>query len=191
MPLVEATCVRVFAAERLHVDTITVPMLDTGKTRTGRLWTYVHDDRPFAGPAPPAALYFSPDRGAEHPEMHLAHWHGLMQANAFSGFNRLHEPDRQPGPMVEVACWAHARRYLFDLAWLNEAPIDIEAVGRIDALFAIEREITGLAPVERQRVRQHRSKPPGRSARRMGEGATSKGPNGKTAKSLTAKMPGT
>lgn len=82
-----------------------------------------------------------------------------MQADAYSGFNRLYEPARQPGPIMEVACWAHARRYFFDLARLNKAPISIEAVARIDALFAIERDINGAVPAERQRVRQKRSKP--------------------------------
>jgi transposase len=159
MPLVEAIREHVFDAERIHADDTTVPVLDIGKTRTGRLWTYVRDDRPFAGRAPPAALYFySPDRGAAHPEAHLARWHGLMQADAYSGFNGLYAPGRRPAPIVEVACWAHARRYFFDLARLNKAPIGIEAVARIDALFAIEREINGLPPAERRRVRQERSK---------------------------------
>jgi transposase len=160
MPLVEALRSHVFAAERLHADDTTVPVLDVGKTRTGRLWTYVRDDRPFAGPDPPAVIYFfSPDRTSAHPDAHLARWQGLMQADAYSGYNRLYEPGRQPGPIVEVACWAHARRYFFDLARLNKAPIGIEAVARIDALFAIEREINGSPPAERRRVRQERSKP--------------------------------
>ncbi|HQT11732.1 IS66 family transposase [Reyranella sp.] len=129
-------------------------------TRTGRLWTYVRDDRPFAGPDPPAAIYyFSLDRTAAHPEAHLARWHVLMQADAHSGYNRLYETDRKPAPILKVACWAHARRCFFDLARLNKAPIGIEAVARIDALFAIEREINGLPPAERQHIRQDRSKP--------------------------------
>jgi transposase len=90
-------------------------MLTTSKTRTGRLWSYLWNDRPFAGPAPPAAIYFySPDRTAARPEAHLAHW--LMQADAHSGFNRLYAAGRRPGPIVEVACWAYARCYFFDLA---------------------------------------------------------------------------
>jgi transposase len=160
MPLVEAIQAHVLAAERIHADDTTVPVLDVGKTRTGRLWTYVRDDRPFAGPAPPAAIYFfSPDRTSAHPEAHLARWQGLMQADAYSGYNRLYDLKRQAGPIVEVACWAHARRYFFDLARLNKAPIGIEAVARVDALFAIEREINGASPTERRRVRQERSKP--------------------------------
>ena len=186
MPLVEAIREQVFAAERIHADDTTVPVLDTGKTRTGRLWTYVRDDRPFAGPAPPAALYFySPDRGAAHPEAHLARWQGLMQADAYSGFNRLYEPGRRPGPILEVACWAHARRYFFDLARLNKAPIGIEAVARIDALFAIEREINGLPPSERRCVRQDRSKPLVDALGAWLRGQhTRVSPNGKTAKAI-------
>jgi transposase len=160
MPLVEAIASHVFAAERIHADDTTVPVLDVGKTRTGRLWAYVRDDRPFGGPAPPAVIYdYSPDRTAVHPEEHLSGWQGFMQADAYSGFNRLYESTRQPGPIVEVACWAHARRYFFELVRLHKAPIGGEAVGRIDALFAIEREINGAEPAERRRVRQERSKP--------------------------------
>jgi transposase len=160
MPLVEAIRGHVFLAERIHADDTTVPVLDTGRTRIGRLWTYVRDDRPFAGADPPAAAYFySPDRGGVHPQEHLASYAGLMQADAYAGFDRLYEAGRQPGPIVEAACWAHARRKFFDLARLNKAPIAIEAVARIDVLFAIEREINGLPAPERQRVRQERSRP--------------------------------
>jgi transposase len=160
MPLVEAIRAHVFAAERLHADDTTVPVLDVGRTRTGRLWTYVRDDRPFAGADPPAAAYFySPDRGGVHPETHLAFYTGLMQADAYAGFNRLYEAGRRPGPIVEAACWAHARRKFFDLARLNKAPIAIEAVARIDGLFAIERDINGLPATERRQVRQERSRP--------------------------------
>jgi transposase len=160
MPLVTEICAHVFAAERIHADDTTVPVLAKGKTRTGRLWTYVRDDRPFAGPDPPAAVFFySRDRGGEHPEQHLAGYAGLMQADAYAGFNRLYEANRKPAPIVEVACWAHARRKFFDLARINKAPIASEAVARIDALFAIEREINGLAPQERVCVRKERSRP--------------------------------
>jgi transposase len=160
MPLVEAVRAHVFAAERLHADDTTVPVLDVGRTRTGRLWTYVRDDRPFAGADPPAAAYFySPDRRGEHPEGHLASWAGLMQADAYAGYDRLYEASRRPGPIVEAGCWAHARRKFFDLARLNKAPIAIEAVARIDALFAIEHDINGLPPDERRQVRHERSRP--------------------------------
>jgi transposase len=108
MPLVEAIRGHVFAAERVHADDTTVPVLAKEKTKVGRLWAYVRDDRPFAGPAPPAvAFFYSPDRGGEHPERHLASFSGIMQADAYAGFNRLYEPNRQPGPILEAACWAH------------------------------------------------------------------------------------
>ena len=160
MPLVEAIRRHVFAAQRIHADDTTVPVLAKGKTRTGRLWTYVRDDRPFAGPEPPAAAFFySRDRGGEHPEQHLAGYAGLMQADAYAGFNRLYEASRKPGPIVEAACWAHGRRKFFDLARINKAPIAEEAVARIDALFAIEREINGLTPPQRVTERHERSRP--------------------------------
>ena len=160
MPLVETIRAHVFAAERIHADDTTVPVLAKGKTRTGRLWTYVRDDRPFAGREPPAAVFsYSRDRGGEHPERHLGSYAGLMQADAYAGFNRLYEANRKPGPIAEAACWAHARRKFFDLARINQAPIASEAVARIDALFAIEREINGVMPELRVRARDERGRP--------------------------------
>lgn len=160
MPLNEVIRAHVFAAQRIHADDTTVPVLAKDKTRTGRLWTYVRDDRPFAGPDPPAAVFFySRDRGGEHPAQHLASYAGLMQADAYAGFNRLYQANRKPGPIVEAACWAHARRKFFDLARINKAPIAIEAVERIDVLFAIEREINGMTPQQRVCVRNERSRP--------------------------------
>src|SRR5437762_1733585 len=160
MTLVDAIRSHVFAAERIHADDTTVPVLAKGKTRTGRLWTYVRDDRPFAGPDPPAAVFFySPDRGGEHPQQHLASYAGLMQADAYAGFSKLYEATRKGGPITEAACWAHGRRKFFDLARLSKAPIAAEAVKRIDVLFAIEREINGMTPQERIRARHERSRP--------------------------------
>ena len=160
MPLVEVVRARVFAAARIHADDMTVPVLAKSKTRTGRLWTYVRDDRPFGGCDPPAAIFFySPDRSAKHPEEHLAGYTGLMQADAYAGFNRLYDARRKPAPIIEAACWAHARRSFFDLARLDKAPIAVEAVERIDALFIIEREINGLSPDKRVAARQQRSRP--------------------------------
>jgi transposase len=157
MPLYDAIRSHVFAAERIHADDTTVPVLAKGKTCTGWLWTYVRDDRPFGGSDPPAAVFFySADREVTHPERHLASYVGLMQADACAGFNRLYDARRKGGPIIEAACWAHARRKFFDLARLNKAPI--EAVERIDALFAIEREINGLTPLERLRVRNECSR---------------------------------
>ncbi len=161
MPLVEAIRAHVFAAERIHADDPPVKVLAKGKCRTGRLWTYVRDDRPFAGTAAPAAAFFySPDRSGVHPDAHLATYAGLMQADAYAGFNRLYAAGRKPGPITVAMCWAHARRKFFDVARLNKAPIAMEAVKRIDALFEIERDINGKPPPERQRVRAERSRPP-------------------------------
>lgn len=160
MPLVEAIRAHVLAAERIHGDDTTVPVLAKEKTKIGRLWVYVRDDRPFAGPAPPAAAFFySPDRGGEHPERHLASFAGIMQADAYAGFNRLYELGRQPGPILEAACWAHARRKLYDLAAVAKAPIAAEAVRRIDQLFAVERDIAGLLAEARLAARAERSAP--------------------------------
>ena len=168
MPLVDAIRAHVFAAERIHADDTTVPVLAKGKTRTGRLWTYVRDDRPFAGPAPPAAVFFySPDRGGEHPEQHLAGYAGLMQADAYAGFNRLYEAGAQARRRSSRSA-AGRMRGASSSIWrtLKKAPIAIEAVRRIDALFAIEREINGLPPQHRLAVRDERSP----SARRRARG---------------------
>ena len=156
-PLTELIRLHVMAAERLHGDDTTVPVWAKGKTVTGRLWTYVRDDRPFGGPAPPAAIFFySRDRTAVHPNRHLAGYGGILQADAYAGFNDLYRPGRKPGPITEAACWAHGRRKLFDLAQLAKAPLAAEAVRRIDAIFALERSINGL-PAEQRLVfrRQH------------------------------------
>jgi transposase len=107
-PLHALIAAHVLAAERLHGDDTTVPLLARGKTVTARLWTYVRDDRPFGGPAPPAAMfYFSRDRTAEHPRRHLASYAGILQADAYAGFGELYRPDRKPEPITEAACWAH------------------------------------------------------------------------------------
>ena len=156
-PIIARICAHVFAAERIHADDTTVPILAKGKTATGRLWTYVRDDQPFGGSDPPAAVFFaSRDRTGAHPEAHLAGFSGIMQADAYAGFAKLYALGRKPGLIVEAACFAHARRKLFDLAKVAKAPIAIEAVARIDALFAVEREINGRAPAERLAVRQER-----------------------------------
>jgi transposase len=159
-PLVGLIEAHVRSGSRIHLDDTPVPVLAKGKTRTGRLWTAVRDDRPFGGPDPPAAAYFySADRSGSHAETWLAAYAGIVQADAFSGFGRLYEPGRKHGTIVEAGCWAHARRKFFELADLQKAPIAVEAVARIDAIFAVEREINGRAPGERQAVRQDRSRP--------------------------------
>jgi transposase len=173
-PLIRRIEAHVFAAERLHGDDTTVPVLAKGKTDTGRCWVYVRDDRPFGGRDPPAAMfYYSHDRTGEHPQAHLAGYAGLFQADAFSGYTRLYEPDRKPGPILEAACWVHARRPFFAMADLAEnarraargktraviSPLALEAVRRIDALFEIERSINGQSAERRRAVRQESSVP--------------------------------
>ena len=127
-----------------------------GRTKTGRLWVYVRDDRPFAGDAAPAAAYFdSPDRGGEHPAAHLASFTGLLQADGYTGFEALYDPARgKPGPITEVACWAHCRRKLFDVWDTTKSPVAREALDRIAAIYAIEARAQ-FAPVA-ERV-AHRS----------------------------------
>ena len=146
-PLHDTIRTHVLAAERLHGDDTTVPVLARKKTVTGRLWTYVRDDRPFGGADPPAALFFySRDRGGAHAREHLAEWSGILQADAFAGFNALYARGRAPAPIQEAACWAHARRKFFELADVAKAlkaPLAIEAVRRIDRIFKAEREING------------------------------------------------
>ena len=120
----------------------------------------MRDDRPFGGQAPPAAAFFySPDRGGEHPLTHLSGWAGIMQADAYAGYGELYDAARKPAPIIEAACWSHGRRKFFELATLKKAPIAIEAVRRIDGLFAIEREINGLSASARLAERQKRSAP--------------------------------
>lgn len=159
-PLVERIEAHVRAAPRIHVDDTPVPVLAPGKTRTGHLWTVVRDDRPFAGTAAPAAAYFySASRSGEHAEAWLADYAGPMQSDAFAGYVRLYEPGRKPGPILEVGCWAHARRKFFELADLRRAPMAAATVKAIDAIFEIEREINGRPPDERLAVRQTRTAP--------------------------------
>jgi transposase len=161
----------VLAAERLHGDDTTVPILAKGKTVKGCIWTYVRDDRPFAGPAPPAALFYaSRDRRREHPALHLNSFTGILQADAYSGYNELYDPARPQGPITAALCWAHARRQFFELADIATnarrgknasaiSPTALEALKRIDALFDIERGINGQSAEERLRVRQEQSAP--------------------------------
>jgi transposase len=173
-PLLRRLEAHVFAAERLHGDDTTVPVLAKGKTDTGRCWVYVRDDRPFDGPDPPAAMfYYSRDRAGAHPQAHLAGYAGIFQADAFGGYNKLYGLDRKPGPLLEAACWVHARRPFFVMADVAEnarrkaqgrtlgviSPLALEAVRRIDALFEIERSINGHSAERRRAVRQELSAP--------------------------------
>jgi transposase len=158
-PLTELIRRHVFAAARVHGDDTTVPLLAKGKTITARLWTYVRDDRPFAGPDPPAAVFFySRNRAGEHPARHLAGYPGILQADAYAGFGELYDGRRKPRPVTEAACWSHGRRHFFEFADLRKAPLAIEAVRRIDELFAIERRINGLSVANRLAVRDRESR---------------------------------
>lgn len=157
-PLVEALRRYVMAAGKLHADDTRVPVLapGQGKTKTGRLWTYVRDDRPAGDTAAPAVWFaYSPDRGGEHPVQHLGMFRGALQADAYAGFNQLYKDDR----IQEVACWAHVRRKFYDLEQAHASPLAREALERIAALYAIEDEIGGRPPDERQQVRQTRARP--------------------------------
>ena len=157
-PLVEALGRHVTAGTVLHADDTPVPVLapGTGRTRTARLWAYVRDERPWAGPAPPAVLYrYSPNRKGEHPRMHLAGFQGALQADGYAGFDGLYQDSR----VVEAACWAHVRRRFHDLHITGTAPLATEAVQRIATLYQIERDITGKPAPERTAARQARAGP--------------------------------
>jgi transposase len=157
-PLVEALRRYVVDCSKLHADDTPVPVLapGTGKTKTGRLWTYVRDDRPGGAKSAPAVWFaYSPDRKGEHPEQHLQDFRGALQADAYAGFNKLYEDGR----IQEIGCWAHVRRKFYDLAQAHRSPIAQEALDRIAVLYAIEGEIRGRPPNERQQVRQARARP--------------------------------
>jgi transposase len=174
-PLHDLIAAHVLAAERIHGDDTTVPVLANGKTDTARAWVYVRDDAPFGGGDPPAAVFhYSRDRSGEHPEKHLKDFSGILQGDAYAGYNGLFKPDRSPCPVTEAFCWSHARRKFFVLAdiaaaakrWAKSgkqgaiiSPLAFEAVQRIDVLFDIEREINGLSVEERLAVRTARSAP--------------------------------
>ncbi|MGY2987434.1 IS66 family transposase [Bradyrhizobium sp. USDA 4508] len=171
MPLFHLIERHVLAAERLHGDDTTIRILAKGKCTTGRIWTYVRDDRPFAGPAPPAAVYYaSGDRRGEHPQKHLAAFAGILQADCYNGFEPLFDPQKKTLPITPAYCFAHARRGFFELADIEKnaregkkgkpvSPIALEAVKRLDALFEIERAINGCDADDRRAVRQEQSKP--------------------------------
>src|ERR1700732_4337577 len=173
-PLLRLVESHVMAAERLHGDETTLPGLAGGTTDTGRGWIYVRDDKPFGGAGPPAAMfYYSRDRRGEHPQAHLTGYAGILQADAYDGYNKLYLADRKPGPVRAAACWVHARRPFCAMADLEEnarrkavgkkeiplSPIAIEVVRRIDALFEIERSINGKSAEERLAVRRTLSRP--------------------------------
>jgi transposase len=157
-PIVAAIRAHVFAADKIHGDDTTVPVLEPGlgRTRTGRLWVYMRDDRPFCGAAPPAAAYFySPDRTAARPAAHMANFTGFLQADAYAGFEKLYGPARtKPGPITEVACWAHTRRGFFEEWEHRKSPTAKEALDRIAAIYAIETRAAHVPIAERVSLRR-------------------------------------
>jgi transposase len=157
-PLVEALRRHVMGAEKLHADDIPVPVLapGLGKTKTGRLWTYVRDDRPSGDATPPAVWFaYTPDRKGEHPKEHLNPFAGTLQADAYAGFDQIYEAGR----IQEAACWAHVRRKFYDIQIAHKSLVAAEALERIGALYGIEKEIQGRSPEQRREIRNTRSRP--------------------------------
>lgn len=168
-PLIERIRADVMASDRLHADDTPVRVLDPSRrvdgigkgVKEGRIWAYVRDDRPWSGAAPPGAVYrFSPDRKGEHPRQHLAGFCGILQADAYSGFKALYEPDASGERRIrEAACWAHLRRDFHDIWTTTRSEIARDALDRIGALYDIEREINGRPAEDRRAIRQDLSKP--------------------------------
>lgn len=157
-PLVDAVRDHVIAASKLHADDTPVPVLvpGNGKTKTGRLWTYVRDDRPSGSVDAPAVWFaYSPDRKGERPREHLKLYRGALQADAYAGFHHLYEG----GTIFEVACWAHARRKFHEIHLSHASPAATEAIARIAALYVIEAGIRGSTPEIRKTIRQARTRP--------------------------------
>jgi len=154
-PLTALIEAHVMAAARIHGDDTTVPVLAKGKTVTGRLWTYVRDDQPFGGPEPPAAVFYhSRDRGGEHPRKHLAGYAGILQADAYAGFNGVFHEGRKPGPVTEAGCPVSFADITPWDRFAMAHPLAAEAVRRIDAIFDVERSINGLPAEQRLALRQ-------------------------------------
>ena len=172
-PLVEALRRYVMATSKLHADDTPVPVLapGQGKTKTGRLWTYVRDDRPAGDAASPAVWFaYSPDRKGEHPAQHLETFRGTLQADAYAGFNQLYENGR----IEQAACWAHVRRKFYDLEQAHASPVAREALVRIGALYRIEEQIRGRPPEQRREVRKAQAQPLLDSLRQWFEATLSK-----------------
>ncbi|MCG7509080.1 IS66 family transposase [Mesorhizobium sp. IRAMC:0171] len=147
----------VFASNHLFVDDTPVPVLDPGRgrTKTGRLWVYAREQKPWSGPEPPAAVYlFAPDRKAERPASHLEHFKGVLHVDGYAGFEQL----GGKGDIVLAACWAHMRRKFYDVAEATKAPIAMEALRRIGELYAVEADVRGQSPAHRLAARRNRSK---------------------------------
>jgi transposase len=170
-PLVDLIAAHVMAGRVIHADDTPVPVLapGAGKTKTGRQWVYLRDERPHGGTAPPAVLYrYTPDRKGEHAQAELASFTGWLHADGYAGFGKLYEiggarsqtaPLQGPPRVAEVACWAHARRGFFDVHASNKSALAKEALDRIGALFDIERTIAGQPPKIRRSVRSRTAKP--------------------------------
>lgn len=163
-PLVDALGRHVLSADKLHADDTPLPVLEPGRgrTRRGYLWTYVRDERAWASGVPPAVWYqYSPNRRSEHPRRHLRRFRGVLQADAYSGFDPLYEPEEvgEPPRVTEAGCWAHARRKFYDLHIATESPVAEEALARIASLYRIERQIRGLPAEERRAERQRQALP--------------------------------
>ena len=169
-PLVDLIEAHVLKADRLHADDTPIRVLAKGQCKKATAWAYVRDDRPFGGPDPPAAFFrYSRNRKGEHPTRHLTDFAGVLQADAYSGFNPLLDPERAPGSITPALCWAHSRRKFFELADLKKqarskkqlviSPMALEAVKRIDVLFDIERATNGRSAEERLRIRKEKSAP--------------------------------
>ena len=159
-PLIDALDAYVMSAQKLHADDTPIPVLapGTGKTKTGRLWTYVRDDQPAGSTDPPAVLFrYSPDRKSERPREHLGAFRGILQADGYAGFKGLY--DRVDEPLIEASCWAHARRKFFDIHAATDSPIALEALERIGALYRIEADIRGQSAEQRKAARQAHSLP--------------------------------
>jgi len=157
-PLIDLIRKHVMAGSKIHADDTPVPVLapGNGKTRTGRLWTYVRDDRPAGCSTPPAVWFaYSQDRKGEHPRRHLKGFKGALQADAYAGLHHIYGD----GTIYEVSCWAHARRKLHDIHVIHTSPTTTEALARIGALYGIEEEIRGKPAELRRSVRQARAKP--------------------------------
>ncbi len=157
-PLVEAVKRHVMAAGKVHADDTPLPVLSPGRgeTKTGRLWVYVRDDRPAASLDPPAVWFaYSENRQGRHPQAHLATFKGVLQADAYAGFDALFEG----GAIVEAACWAHVRRKFYDIHRASASPLAAEALTRIQALYAIEAQVRGKPPAERALLRRQEAAP--------------------------------
>jgi transposase len=178
-PLNDLIIKEIMTTDRLHADDTPIRVLDRLKgagglgkgVKEGRIWTYVRDDRPWGGPAPPGAIYyFSPDRKGEHPQRHLKDFRGILQADAYTGFKELYRPDADGNVRVrEAACWAHLRRDFHDVWQSTKSEIAKQALDRIGELYDIEKRINGHPAEERQRVRHDHSKPKAEAFRSWAE----------------------